>query len=59
MKQENKKKKIEDEILKIETEMSQSDFWSDKQNAQDKIKRLEELKEQKKELENMIKGILY
>ncbi|MEK7652706.1 MAG: PCRF domain-containing protein [Patescibacteria group bacterium] len=56
MKQENKKEKIEDEILKIETEMSQSDFWSDKQNAQDKIKRLEELKEQKKGVGKYDKG---
>ena len=55
MNQENKKilsrteqssgaEAMNQKIQQIETEMSRSDFWNDKQNAQKKIKELEELK---------------
>ncbi|MFA5838330.1 MAG: PCRF domain-containing protein [Candidatus Paceibacterota bacterium] len=43
---EKNKKNIELEIKKIETEMSQADFWNDKQKAQERIKKMEELKMQ-------------
>jgi len=42
---QKEKEKIQEEILKIETEMSQSDFWNNKQSAQEKIKKLSELKD--------------
>ncbi|TSD02983.1 MAG: Peptide chain release factor 2 [Parcubacteria group bacterium Athens0714_16] len=48
--------RVNEEIKKIETEMSQSDFWNDKQKAQDKIKRLGELKEQKEGVGKYDKG---
>lgn len=53
---QQKKEKIENEIQKIETEMSQADFWNDKQKAQEKIKRLTELKEQKEGVGKYDKG---
>ncbi|MFH1978902.1 MAG: PCRF domain-containing protein [Patescibacteria group bacterium] len=50
MNQESKKTKkqenINQKIKEIEIEMSQPDFWSDKQKAQEKIKEMEELKMQ-------------
>ncbi|MBU3968822.1 PCRF domain-containing protein [Patescibacteria group bacterium] len=53
---EQDKKKLNEEIEKIETEMFQADFWNDKQSAQDKIKRLGELKEQKEGVGKYDKG---
>ena len=43
---EQDKKKLNEEIKKIEIEMFQAGFWNDKQKAQEKIKKMEELKMQ-------------
>ncbi len=38
------KKKLEDELLKLESSMQEADFWQDKTKAQNTIKRIQELK---------------
>lgn len=43
----NDKQKIEEEIEKLEMEIQSSNFWDDKNKAQDVLKELAELKEQK------------
>lgn len=53
---EEESKKIEEEIRKIEESMLASDFWNDKNKAQEVIRELNELKEKKEGVGKYDKG---